>query len=190
MKRRLHPLYKRLLLLAIVIGPFAWLVFTEDGQWRTDTVLLSLMGKTELNLALERLYPGLSVKRIREQFPDLELRCTVADTPFGDRVCTGEVGTFNGIPSDTLVLYYAGEGLAAAKIAYRRSYHGRILRWLNDRLGTMRASLVVGDDEPSPTRTWAVEEGVVVARAGELGPDDEPAVLWLSQGAVPDRLRD
>lgn len=190
MKRRLHPLYTRLLLLAIVIGPFAWLVFTEDGQWRTDTVLLSLMGKTQLNLALDRLYPGLSEERIGEQFPDLELRCTAVDTSFGDRVCTGEIGTFNGIPSDSLVLYYAGERLAAAKIAYRRSYHGRMLRWLHDRLGTTQASLVGRDDKPSPTHAWAAEAGLVVARAGELGRDDEPAVLWLSQAAVPDRMRD
>jgi len=190
MKRRIHSLYARLLLLAVVIGPFAWLVFTQDGQWRTDTVLLSLMGKTELNLALDRLYTGLSEERVGEQFPALELGCVSAANAFGDRVCAGEIGTFNGIPADSLVLYYEGERLAAAKVVYRRSYHGRMLRWLHDRLGETRPSLVMSDNEPSPTHTWPAEEGLVVARAGELARDDEPAVLWLSPAAVPERLRD
>ena len=175
MNRRLHPLYKRLMLLAIVIGPFFWLVFTEDGQWRTDTVLLMLFGKPELNLALERLYPGLDEATLRERFPKLELRCSEAATPFGDRLCTAEIGTFNGIPSRHLVLYYTEERLSAAKIDYRRSYHARLQGWLHKRLGAPQSE--------DGAWSWPGDDGLIIVRAGTLGPDDEPAVLWLSREA-------
>lgn len=181
MKRRLHPLYKRLMLLAIVIGPFFWLVLTEDGQWRTDTVLLRLLGKPELNLALERLSPAIDEATLRQRFPDLDLRCTIVPTPFGDRLCTAEIGTFNAIPSRDLVLYFAKDRLSAVKLHYRGRYHAKIQQWLHKRLGPP----VVAADEA--TSTWPTDAGFIVARAGELSAGDEPAVLWLARAVTADR---
>jgi len=178
MMPRLHPLYTKLLLLAIVFGPFFWLVFTDDGQWRTDTVLLMLFGKPALNLAPERLYPGLDEAAVRERFRKIDLDCADAATPFGDRLCAAEIGTFNSIPARSLVLYYADGRLMVAKIDYRRRYHARLLAWLTKRLGTPEAAA------EGTTATWSVDEGVVVARAGELGPDEEPALLWLSRAVA------
>ena len=65
MKLRLHPLYKNLLLLAMVLGPLYWLTLTEDGQIRTDVVLLTLFGKPELNLTIERLNSDLTEAQLR-----------------------------------------------------------------------------------------------------------------------------
>ncbi|MBK1701526.1 hypothetical protein [Thiococcus pfennigii] len=178
MKPRLHPLYTKLLLLAIVFGPFYWLVFTDDGQWRTDTVLLMLFGKPALNLAPERLYAGFDEAAVRERFPKVDLRCGAAATPFGNRLCGAEIGTFNSIPSRRLVLYYGDEGLMAAKIDYRRGYHARLLAWLTRRLGAPET----GAD--GTTATWPADEGLVVARAGELGADEEPTLLWLSHAVL------
>lgn len=185
MKLRLHPLYKKLLLLAVVIGPFVWLVLTEDGQWRTDTVLLALLGRAELNLAPERLHTGLTTDAIAKRFPDLALGCSAVASPFGDRLCTAQIGTFNGIPSRSLTLFYAGERLAAVKVDYRRPYHDRMLRWLHGRLGPPQASPPGASGAPDapdaePTYTWLADQGVVVARAGALGPGEQPAILWLS----------
>ena len=85
MKLRLHPLYKNLLLLAIVLGPLYWLLLTEDGQLRADVALLSLLGKPELNLTLEGLHAGLTESQLREIARDLSLSCMVVETPFGDQ---------------------------------------------------------------------------------------------------------
>jgi hypothetical protein len=50
---KLPSLYKSLLMLALVFGPFYWLAFTEDGQRRTDLALMFVLGKPELNAALD-----------------------------------------------------------------------------------------------------------------------------------------
>ncbi len=184
MKPRLHPLYKKLLLLAVVIGPFVWLVLTEDGQWRTDTVLLSLLGKAKLNLAPERLHSALTEADFRDRFADLDLQCGAAETPFGDYLCTADIGTFNGIPSRGLALFFADEHLAAVRVDYRRVYHERILRWLNDRLGSppQAAETAAG---PTSTYTWPTGQGVIVAPAGRVTRDEEASLFWLSPGAIP-----
>ena len=76
MNLRLNPLYKKLLMLAIVIGPIFWLVFTDDGQRRTDLVMLHVFGDGgELNLAIEKLNSGMTEYQFRELFPDLALGC-------------------------------------------------------------------------------------------------------------------
>lgn len=181
MRYRIHPLYKKLLLLVIVIGPFFWLVFTEDGQWRTDTVLLSLLGRVELNLALERLHPELTEEALRELYPDLDLDCGALANPLGDRLCAARIGTFNGIPSDRLTLFFDDDRLNAVKVNYRRNYHDRLVRSLHRRIGVPRESDVARDDDEAATHTWLVDHGVVVIRAGQLGRDEESAVLWLSR---------
>ena len=57
----LNSLYKRLFLLFLVLGPFFWLMFTEDGKRRTDLVLLSLLKDSEtMDIALAKLLCSLT----------------------------------------------------------------------------------------------------------------------------------
>ncbi|MEY6432406.1 hypothetical protein ABC977_08310 [Thioalkalicoccus limnaeus] len=183
MRYRIHPLYKKLLLLVIVIGPFFWLVFTEDGQWRTDTVLLSLLGRVELNLALERLHPELTEEALRGLYPDLDLDCGALANPLGNRVCAARIGTFNGIPADRLTLFFDRDRLNAVKVNYRRNYHERLVRSFHRRIGAPQGSDSARDDGEAATHTWRVDHGVVAMRAGQLGREEEAAVLWLSRAA-------
>ncbi len=41
-KIKIPKLYKRLLLIVIVVGPMWWLIFTEDGQRRSDMFMLRM----------------------------------------------------------------------------------------------------------------------------------------------------
>ena len=52
---KIPPRYKTLLMLTLVFGPFFWLAFTEDGQWRTDLALMFVLGKEDFNPALDGL---------------------------------------------------------------------------------------------------------------------------------------
>ena len=73
---KLHPLYKRLMLLLIVIGPFFWLVFTTDGQRRVDLVLLSLWrGGAAMDVAFAKLREDARESDLRGSFPDVPLSC-------------------------------------------------------------------------------------------------------------------
>lgn len=175
MKPILHPLYKKLLLVAIVIGPFYWLVFTADGQRRTDLALLHLMGKTQIGLAVELLQPTMTEGDIRQLFPDLELQCAAGGAPFGDRLCTAPLGAFNQIPARALTLHLEGDQLRALRVDYRRGYHEPMRAQLERRIGAPQ----IGE-----ALTWPVTAGVLLMPAERPRSDAEAALFWLSTQAM------
>lgn len=176
---KVPKLYKTFLMLALVFGPFYWLAFTEDGQWRTDLALMFLLGKPEVNLALDALDSGQTEDQIRAAFPKLDLRCAEGANPFGNRLCAAAIGAFNGIPSSSLTLFLSDESLRAAKLSYRRAYHERMRDWVEGRVGEPDAP---GQD--AEVVTWTVADGLLLMPAGALGREDEPALMWLSRAAL------
>jgi hypothetical protein len=183
---KLPRLYKTLLMLALVFGPFYWLAFTEDGQRRTDLALMFLLGKPELNAALDAFNGALSEAQIRETFPKLAFQCADGANPFGDRLCAAEIGAFNGIPASSVTLFLVGDGLRAVKVAYRRIYHPLMRDWVEGRVG--RADDLPTSEENDETgdgvATWTVPDGLLIMRDGELAPEDAPALFWLSGAAL------
>jgi hypothetical protein len=175
MKSILPPLYKKLLLLAIVIGPFYWLVFTEDGQRRTDLALLHLMGQAQIGLAVEHLQPTMTETDIRALFPDLELQCGAGGAPFGDRLCMARLGAFNQIPARAISLHLQGDQLRALRVDYRRGYHEPMRAQLERRIGAPQ----VGE-----ALTWPVSGGVLLMPAERPKNDAEAALFWFSTQAM------
>lgn len=185
MNMRLPPLYKTLLMLALVFGPFFWLMFTQDGQRRTDLVVAMLFGKEPFDVAIDQLHGDLSEQQFRDKFPDLELQCRDGSNPFGDRLCAAQIGSFNQIPSRSVVLFFAGKSLRAVKVSYRSAYHDLMLRWLNSRVYDVTGAPPVSEQvNPDGVGTWAVDDGIVFVKATELADTDDPALLWLSDVAV------
>lgn len=188
MNLRLNPLYKKLLILTIVIGPIFWLVFTEDGQRRTDLVMLYLFGKAELNLAIEKLHSNMTEAELRELFPDLELKCDDGANPFGDRLCTAEVGSFSAIPARAFTLFLQGDHLRAAKLNYRRAYHETLRQQLTRRVGNpLSRSPQVPRVVEGPL-TWEVRDGLLLLPPKEPDAEADAALMWLSQAALQHRL--
>lgn len=185
MNYRLPPLYKKLLLLSVVLGPFYWLVFTDDGQRRSDLVLLHFFGDgSELNLAIENLHSGMTESQFQALFPDLELVCDDGANPFGDRNCTAAVDAFSGIPSRAFTLFLSGDGLSAAKLNYRRAYHEKLKQDLTRRVGSpvpQSLSTPVAIDGPL---SWVVDDGLLLMPSGEPESDQEAALMWLSEIAL------
>lgn len=188
MNLRLNPLYKKLLLLAIVLGPIYWLVFTQDGQRRTDLVMLYVFGDgAELNLAIEKLSSGMTEAQFRELFPDLKLACDDGANPFGDRLCTAEVDDFNGIPARAFTLFLSGDGLRAAKLNYRSAYHETLAQELARRLGSpVPQSLSTPDPIEGPL-SWVVDDGPLLMPPGVPESDRDAALMWLSEAALQQR---
>lgn len=183
---KLPKAYKTFLMLALVIGPFFWLAFTEDGQRRTDLALMGLLGKPEFNAALDAFDGRLTEAKLRETFPKLEFQCAVGANPFGNRLCGAEIGAFNQIPAASVTLFFQDDRLRATKVVYRRAYHDMVRRWVDQRVGARQTN-------PLATPVPAQEEGVIahpvadgllLMREGELTDDDEPALIWLSQAAI------
>lgn len=183
---KLPSLYKTLLILALVFGPFYWLAFTEDGQRRTDLALMFLLGKPELNAALDAFTSDLNEAQIRETFPTLAFQCADGANPFGDRLCAAEIGAFNGMPASSVTLFLVGDGLRTVKVSYRRIYHPLVRDWVEGRVGppddlpTSEESDETGDG----VATWTVTDGLLIMRDGELAREDDPALFWLSRAAL------
>lgn len=189
MNPRLNPLFKKLLMLAIVLGPIVWLVFTDDGQRRTDLTILYLLGKGELNLAIEKLHSSMTEARFRELFPDLELVCDDGANPFGNRICTAEVGAFSGIPSRAFTLFLRDDELRAAKLNYRRTYHETLKQQLTKRMGTPVPQSLQDPVIIEGPVSWVVSDGLLLLPPEEPEPDEDAALMWLSEAAVQQRLR-
>ncbi|EGV17343.1 hypothetical protein [Thiocapsa marina] len=183
---KLPRLYKTLLMLALVFGPFYWLAFTEDGQRRTDLALMFLLGKPELNAALDAFTGVLTEAQIRETFPKLEFQCADGANPFGDRLCAAEIGAFNGVPASSVTLFLVGDELRAVKVSYRRIYHPLMRDWVEGRV--VRADGPRTSEQMEETgdgvATWTVSDGLLIMRDGELAPEDDPALFWLSRAAL------
>jgi hypothetical protein len=188
MNLRLNPLYKKLLLLTIVLGPMIWLVLTEDGQRRTDLVLLYLFGKGELNLAIEKLHSDMTEAQFRELFPDLELACDDGVNPFGDRLCSAEVGAFSGIPSRAFTLFLSADELRAAKLNYRSAYHETLRRQLEGRIGAADSPAGADTAVIRGPQSWRVADGVLLLPPEIPEKEEDSALMWLSTAAMQRRL--
>lgn len=178
---RLPRLYKTLLALTLVLGPMAWLLFTVDGQRRTDLALMALLGRPAFDAALDAFSDRLTETSLREAFPALTLDCGRVRPPFGDRLCTAAIGSFNHYPARALSLYFQGERLCAVKVIYQPAYHPQIRAWVEQR----PARTAPGDTQPGSlpdagVRSRPVADGTLVMKDGPLGRTDEPALLWLS----------
>ncbi|MCU7893078.1 MAG: hypothetical protein KZQ78_16375, partial [Candidatus Thiodiazotropha sp. (ex Ustalcina ferruginea)] len=75
MNLKLPSFYKRILTFFVVIGPIFWLVFTEDGQRRTDSVVLTLWGEDDISLNLKVLDNQITEEELKQVFPDVEWLC-------------------------------------------------------------------------------------------------------------------
>ena len=135
---KIPSLYKKLLALAIVIGPIYWLMLTDDGRRRTDIVVLSLKGEPTVELRLDILGASATEDKIREFLPQVDWQCENTRTPFGERNCIASIAAFNDTPAHYMVVYFDDQGLSAVKIAYRHAYHGWLRALQQQSLGAPR----------------------------------------------------
>lgn len=183
---RIPGAYNTLLALALTLGPIGWLLLDPDGQRRTDLALMALLGRPPFDAALDSFAPTLDEQRLRQAFPALDLQCVVHETPFGDRVCTSAIGSFNGFPARAVALYFRGESLSAAKVVFPPAYKGPIRDWVERRPGRRHDG-----NGPAVARveaeaeSWPVARGVLVMQSGETGSASESALFWVVGTSLP-----
>ena len=188
MNTTIPPLYKTLVAIALVAGPLIWLLFTPDGQRRADLVLMPLFGRPNVEASLAGLSSDLTEQDIRARMPQLDLRCSEAATPLGDRVCAARIGSLGRLPAEALVFFFSSGQLSAAKLVYRRDVQAELLASLRRHLGPGPATDPVPGGGTARVTSWSVSDGVLLINAGDLQPEEEPALLWLSSAAEQQRL--
>lgn len=186
MRFRIPPLYKKVLMITLVAGPFIWLMFTEDGQRRSDLVILWLLDKPEFNVAFEQLNSSVSEDDVREQFSKIDWQCRDGANPFGDRLCASELASFNGIPGQVVTLFYAGGKLRALRIDYRARYHDMLSEGLHEGLGGPERDLSL----TPPVLSWRAGDGQILFPGGEEIEDSDASLMWLSGVALRARGQD
>jgi hypothetical protein len=180
MNFKLNPLYKRLIAFLIVMGPIYWLIFTEDGQRRTDSVVLYLWGEDEIKFNLKALDDQFTEKELLDVFPDIDWQCTDKNTSFGNRLCSAKIGIYNSIPAHYITVFFHNQWINGVKIGYRRIYHNQLLQQLLQQLGEPVSK---NSDEPTQPDGksilhWDTDRGNIILKK-VLNEKDEPALFWF-----------
>jgi hypothetical protein len=173
--------HKTLIILLMVLAPLWWLTMTEDGQQRADSVLLRLLGHEPIDLNIKALDARLTEAELKQVYPDLPWLCQDANTNFGNRVCTSEIGTYNGLPSRLIAFYFGNGRLNAMKLNYRENYHVQLGSQLIGQLGQPNVPVAISGEAPPPENIlqWQTDHGTVIIKE-ELDKDEEAAMLWLA----------
>jgi len=177
---KMHPWFKTLLVMVAVIGPMYWLMFTIDGQRRSDTVMLAVFGAEGMELDLKRLDDVLSEDELREVYPALDWHCNGTDgedSEYGaDRRCGAAIGSWNGIPARQIMFHFAAGRLRAMQMDYRAAYQQSLLSQIREQLGPPSDGSSMGADG---VLQWFDNHGVVVIKA-QLRPVDQAALIWMA----------
>ena len=177
---KMNPWFKTLLVMAIVIGPMFWLMFTADGQRRVDAVMLHLFGDESMMLNLEGLDSRLSEVELAEVYPQLDWQCRQQVGEWGDRQCVAALALWNDMPARQVSFFFKHGRLNAMQLDYRARYHAELIKQLQQQLGRPSEG---SDRGPQGVLQWLRASGMVVIKA-ELGPADQAALIWVPPPAA------
>jgi hypothetical protein len=171
----MSKLYKTLFFLAIVVGPIYWLMFTDDGKRRTDMMVLWLAGGATIDLNFRVLESAFSERDWKEVYNDLDWTCVANSSSLGEKHCTTEIASYNGIPSNYLMVYFTGDRTSAIKLGYRDQYHSDIGNDLVQQLG-QPLNL---EDTRQEILFWNAGDGRLFLKR-ILQRSEDPVLLWVS----------
>ncbi len=173
--------HKTILILILVFIPPYFLIFTDEGSRLADTALLWLLGEDEIRINLKELSSEFTREEIRTVFSAVEWKCGDQRTEFGESLCASRVGTFNGYPSQLLMLYFRDGGISALKLIYRNAYHKQLIGYLIEQFGQPDNVEAAVSEGPAAADVleWTLDHGIVLMKK-ELGESDEPSLLWLA----------
>jgi hypothetical protein len=173
----LNPLYKKLMLLFMVFGPFIWLVFSEDGRRRSDIVLLMVFkGGETLNLAFSKLQSSATETDLRGSFPDVEFVCVDQVSEFGNRRCSAPIASFNGAPASSVSAFFAHGRLNVVKLVYQPAHKAYVQGILRRELGEPSTAGAANER----VYRWRTTDGLVIMPALEPQTLDDATIMWLA----------
>ncbi len=170
--------HKRFFLVLIVIAPMYWLIFTDDGRRRSDTLILWLAGGDPIDLNFRVLDNRYSMEDWKKVFADIEWNCVDQKTALGDQYCFSEISSYNGVPARYLTAFFRDSHVNAVKLVYRNQYHQQLGADLHQQLGT--PLLQSHESADNDMLQWHTDYGMVMVKT-ELTPEEEASLIWLSK---------
>lgn len=173
-------LHKRIFLVAIVVLPMYWLLFTEDGKRRSDTLILWMMGGDPIDINFRALDNKYSQDDWKKVYSDIDWQCRTQQTAFGESMCFSEISSYNGLPARYLSVFFDNSHTSAVKLVYRNQYHQQLGQDLQQQLGLpLHKTGKTADDD---VLQWQTDHGMILIRKS-LKPDEEATLIWLAQKA-------
>ena len=170
--------HKRLFLVVIVVLPMWWLLFTDDGRSRSDTVILWLAGGETIGINFKELNNSYSIEDWQKVYPDMDWQCENKNNGFGDQYCYSEIASYNGIPANYVTVFFRQGQVSALKLVYRNQYHQRMGEDLHQQLGT--PLLRQDQQEQHDMLQWNTDHGVVMIKQ-QIQPEEQASLIWLAQ---------
>lgn len=175
----MKPFHKRLFLVVLVVAPMYWLVFTEDGRRRSDTLILWVMGGGDpIDLNFKALDSHYSMKDWKTVFDDIDWQCEDQTSAFGEQICFSKISSYNGIPAYYLSVFFQKDYVTAVKLAYRHQYHQKLGLDLQQQLGAPMQK--THETSENDMLQWQTDHGVVLIKT-ELKQEEEASLIWLAK---------
>lgn len=171
----LHKIYIRILILVLVLGPFTWLMFTDEGQRVGDIFMLELGDSEALNLNFAKLSSHVSEENLKEQFPQVELACVDQNQAYGTRQCSAPISAINGTPAQYVTFFFMQNQLIEANIGYQPSYHQHLYQGLLTTFGAGEAGPEAG------MRRWNTGYGLLYAPPQTLMVGTKTILIWKAK---------
>lgn len=170
--------HKRIFLVIIVVAPMWWLLFTEDGKRRSDTLVLWLMGGDPIDINFSVLDNKYSVDDWKKVFSDISWQCREQRSEFGDYLCFSEISSYNGIPARYLSVFFKNSYVHAIKLVYRNQYHQQIALDLQQQLGTPVNQL--GSTAEGDVLKWDAGYGMLFIKKS-LTSNEDASMMWVTK---------
>ncbi len=163
-------------MVALVVLPMWWLLFTEDGRSRSDRAILWLAGGDSIDINFKALDNRYSLQDWQKVYADIDWQCENKINGFGDQYCYSEIASYNGIPANYVTVFFNNNHVSALKLVYRNQYHQKLGEDLQQQLAT--PLLREHQDAPLDMLQWHTEHGTLMIKK-QIQPDEEASLMWL-----------
>jgi len=178
---RLFKIYKTVIIIAIVVAPIYWLMMTDDGRRRTDTLILWLTGGDPININFKALDSRYSIADWKKVYEDIDWQCSEQASTWGDEICYSEISSYNGIPAYYVTVFFSDGFSSALKLVYRNQYHAQLGAELQNQLGKPQQVKAGPGDAPDSNNIlkWQTDHGQVLFKQQLSSGEEEASLLWL-----------
>ena len=179
----LFKIYKTLIVIAIVVAPIYWLMMTDDGKRRTDTLILWLTGGDPVNINFKALDNRYSIEDWQRVYGDIDWKCREQASTWGNETCYSEISSYNGIHARYITVFFSDGYSSAFKLVYRNQYHAQLGAELQHQLGKPEQVKAGPGDAPDSNNIikWQTDHGMVLLKQQLDSGEEEASLLWLPQ---------
>lgn len=170
------------LLLVVLLALGAYVVATDSGKLQFARAWGFITDRPAVELDFKTLSSRLDEKEIVRQFSSIRFKCEAENTELGDRVCYGNISSFNNVPAQYAAFFFKAGSLFNVKFAIKSEDHAKLVDMLKARYGKWESDSARRDKQDYAIVTWTFNTGTLAIN--EVGYGAESTVFWISSRAL------